>query len=382
MPRFKEVFILVAGAAPQIITEFIFALSQKKPPILPDEIYIITTSQGKRAIQETLIKKNILNSLAAEYDLFPFSLGEDNFIVPRDEKGKEIEDIITKEDNEAIGDLITSFIREKTKENNSRLHCSLTGGRKTMSFYLGAALQLFGRPWDKLYHLLVSPEFESNPDFFYKPKKPRLIAVHDAKGGIRQLSTKEAQIHLAELPYIRLGQKLKLQSVSFKDLVAEGQQEIDRASVQPELRVNLRERTVTIGDKIIYFQPMLLFIYVAMLNQKIKGCRHPERPYCYECRDCFEELPIIFSPENLQSLLPFYGALYGETPYKTQEFLRRWQRGLPSENVRQYFSKIKKQLRRELTDDFLVSLYAVFPIKIYAASRYGVRSEKSKIFIE
>ncbi|WP_442891844.1 CRISPR-associated ring nuclease [Dissulfurispira sp.] len=40
-----------------------------------------------------------------------------------------------------------------------------------MSFYMGAALQLFGRPWDRLYHVLVTPEFESNPEFFTSQRK-------------------------------------------------------------------------------------------------------------------------------------------------------------------------------------------------------------------
>jgi CRISPR-associated protein (TIGR02584 family) len=31
----KEVFIFVAGATPQIITETIYALSQKDPPVYP-----------------------------------------------------------------------------------------------------------------------------------------------------------------------------------------------------------------------------------------------------------------------------------------------------------------------------------------------------------
>lgn len=381
-PRFKEIFIFVAGAAPQVISEVIFVLARKKPPRLADEIHIITTSLGKKAITETLINRNILNSMALEYNLPLIPPEEINFIVPKDKGGKEIEDIVTPEDNEIIGDLITSFIREKAKENGSRLHCSLAGGRKTMSFYLGSALQLFGRPWDKLYHVLVNQEFEANPEFFYKPKKNKLINFRDKEGNLRLLNTKNAKIYLAELPFIRLGHKLKLPAANFKDLVAEGQQEIDMASIQPELRVKLRERSVTIGDKIIYFQPMLLFIYTAMLDQKIKGCSRPERPYCYECRDCFRELTAIFSYENIKRLLPYYEALYSGAALKGQEFLKRWSRGMPPENVRQYLSKIKNLLQKELKNESLISIYAVFPLRIYAASRYGIRVEKRKIFIE
>ena len=52
-----------------------------------------------------------------------------------------------------------------------------------MSFYMGAAMLLFGRPWDKLYHILVTPEFETNHEFFYKPQK---IRRHEIRGQGRE----------------------------------------------------------------------------------------------------------------------------------------------------------------------------------------------------
>jgi hypothetical protein len=98
------------------------------------------------------------------------------------QKGQFLDDIREGSHNEALGDFIAGFIREKSQDSNTRLHCSLAGGRKTMSFYLGSALQLFGRPWDKLYHVLVSPEFESHPEFYYKPRKDRSYLKEIAMG--------------------------------------------------------------------------------------------------------------------------------------------------------------------------------------------------------
>jgi len=382
MERFKEVLIFVAGAAPQIITETIYALSQKKPAIYPDEIFIITTAKGKKIIMDSLVKGKVLDSLVKEYDLPPIHLSEENFIVPKDKSGHEIDDIKTDEDNEIIGDLITSFIREKAKDQSTRLHCSLAGGRKTMSFYLGSALQLFGRTWDRLYHVLVDPAFESHPNFFYKPKKNKYIKVKDKDGRIRRLSTKGARIYLADLPFIRLSQKLKLQKASFRELVAESQREIDMATVQPELIVNLKERSVTVAEKTIYFQPMLLFIYCAFLDQKINKCPYKDRPYCFNCSDCYEELNTLFSHENLISLASYFRSLYGEAPLKFEEFIKHYSHGLDAAIVRQYLSKLKKIFQAELVDESLWSLYIVQAKKIYAASRYGLKAEKSKISIE
>jgi len=60
---YKELFIFVAGTTPQIITETIYALSQKKPAIYPHEIFIITTLTGKKVIKKSLptLTKSIKN---------------------------------------------------------------------------------------------------------------------------------------------------------------------------------------------------------------------------------------------------------------------------------------------------------------------------------
>lgn len=51
----KEVLIAVTGLTPQVIAETIYALSQKKIPVIIDEICIITTAIGKKIIEDTLI---------------------------------------------------------------------------------------------------------------------------------------------------------------------------------------------------------------------------------------------------------------------------------------------------------------------------------------
>ncbi|MGC8811254.1 MAG: CRISPR-associated ring nuclease Csm6, partial [bacterium] len=201
--KYREILIFVAGTTPQIITETLYGLMMvKKPPVIPDEIYVLTTQAGRRKITEELIQKGRLVAFQKEFGLPRITLPEESIIVMRDLKGRPLEDIREAEENEAVGDLIADFIRKEAGDPASRLHCSIAGGRKTMSFYLGSALQLFGRPWDKLYHVLVSSDFESHPDFFYKPKKNKVLEVKDRQGKvIKKLHTKDAQISLAEIPF-------------------------------------------------------------------------------------------------------------------------------------------------------------------------------------
>ena len=59
-----------------------------------------------------------------------------------------------------------------------------------MGIYLAYALQLFGRPQDVLSHVLVSEDFESHPDFFYKPRIGKTLEVKDGSGNVvKKLNT-------------------------------------------------------------------------------------------------------------------------------------------------------------------------------------------------
>ncbi|MFN3740315.1 MAG: CRISPR-associated ring nuclease Csm6 [Thermodesulfovibrionales bacterium] len=380
--NFKEVFIFVAGATPQVITETIYALALQNPPVYPDEVYIITTETGKRRIEDTIIKEQILETMSEEYKIPPLRLTDESFIIVKDIHGNTLDDIRTGEENEAMGNAITSFVREKAMDMTTRLHCSLAGGRKTMSFYLGSALQLFGRPWDKLYHVLVTPEFESNPSFFYKPKEDRFIECRTPDGSIKRLNTADAQIELADLPFIRLGNKISLQGVGFREFVLESQKEIDTATIQPELTVNLAERLLTIKDIIIEMVPVELMIYTAFLRQKTNNCKYPDRPYCLQCIECFQTLADFSSRSSTEEMAKDYSRIYREQPLKTQEFLDRWPDGIDVNTIRQNISKINRTLKEQLQDETLLPFYHITSLKKYGSSRYGVRLEKGKIRIK
>src|SRR5207237_3833730 len=89
--------------------------------------------------------------------------------------GRMLDDIRTVDDNSYAANQICEIVRELTRDPDTRLHASAAGGRKTMSIYLTAAMQLFGRVQDRLSHVLVSEPFEMNQEFFYIPPSPRML---------------------------------------------------------------------------------------------------------------------------------------------------------------------------------------------------------------
>ena len=110
---FREILIFVAGATPQIITETIYALAMQNPPVYPDELHIITHSQGRSLILQKLVKEGKLKELCTEYGIPRLTINESSFLVIKGDDGKELPDIRTAEDNEPAGDQIAAFIREK-----------------------------------------------------------------------------------------------------------------------------------------------------------------------------------------------------------------------------------------------------------------------------
>jgi hypothetical protein len=130
----------------------------------------------------------------------PIRFTADTIHVLEDAGGRPLEDIRSPDDNRRAADGITGIIREFTADPDCALHVSIAGGRKTMGFFLGYALSLYGRPQDKLSHVLVSEPFESSGGFYYPTPTSRVLEM---PGG-RLVDTASAQVTLAELPFVSL----------------------------------------------------------------------------------------------------------------------------------------------------------------------------------
>lgn len=279
MKNKREVLIAVAGLTPQIITETLYYLTQcKKPAVNISEAYVLTTSEGRKRVENLLLKKGKgkFFQFLKEYGLEGKILfSETNIIVIKDKNGKELKDIVTEEDNECAANQIIDFIRKMTHDENVVLHCSVAGGRKTMGLYMGYALQLFGRDKDTLSHVLVSEDFESHPDFFYKP---RLNQEMKTKNG-KNINTKDVRIRLAEIDYIRLRAKLLdifgTEEVGYREMVERANGLLDPCLRIRKLQVDVcKKRLVVVLDveeKCINLTPQQIALFAFYAENAIKG---------------------------------------------------------------------------------------------------------------
>lgn len=202
----RRILLCVSGTSPQIITETLFALAvetEGRPIFLPTEVRVLTTSKGAEQARLSLLAedRNMFRRLCRDYGLHGIHFDASCIEVFRGVDGQPLEDILSPGDNELAADHITRVVAELSRDENAAIHASIAGGRKTMGFYLGYAMSLFGREQDRVSHVLVSEGFDGHREFFYKP--PRPVTLRNPVTGW-EMSTSDARIHLAEIPIVRL----------------------------------------------------------------------------------------------------------------------------------------------------------------------------------
>lgn len=165
----RRVLLAVTGMSPQVVTETLFALVTEQN-FVPTEIRLITTGLGlNRAMRDLLDERDgHFHAFCREYGL----VGKIRFdaaciTVLKDADNQPLTDIREPEENKLAADEITQLVKTLCQDEDAALHVSISGGRKTMGFFLGYALSLFGRAQDRLSHVLVSDPFEHNRDFYY-----------------------------------------------------------------------------------------------------------------------------------------------------------------------------------------------------------------------
>ena len=252
----RRILLIVTGMSPQVVTETLYALAVQAEPFIPTEIHLLTTKEGKQRAKDSLLHTDCgqFYAILQNYPQIGQPVFSEDFIhVITAPDGTALPDIRTPEENAAAADGITAKVAELTLDAASALHVSIAGGRKTMGFYLGYAFSLFARPQDKLSHVLVSSPFESHPDFYFPPVKPRRLPM---QGGAH-IDTARAEITLAEIPVVRLRhglpQELQDGKASYNETVAA----VQASLAPPHLTLWLAARKVRCGEHEFALSPAL-----------------------------------------------------------------------------------------------------------------------------
>lgn len=267
-------FLAIGGMTPQVVTESLYCLCLRQAPaFVPTEVHVIVTEVSRQIAELALLhpRQGKFHQFLRDYALEgQITFPESNLHMLRRQDGSALADVRTNDDNVAAADTITNIIRTFTADPECALHVSLTGGRGTMSVYLGYALSLYGRPQDRLSHVLVDDEFSNNHDFYYPPPAPGVIIGNDNL----PLSTEHSGLTLAEVPYVSLRhglpQKLLDGAVSFSNVVHAAQRSIS----PPRLVIKVASRSLVCGSKEIHMPPQLFAWYAFMARLRSNGANH------------------------------------------------------------------------------------------------------------
>jgi CRISPR-associated protein (TIGR02584 family) len=369
------VLLCMAGLTPQIITENLYGLMVEGGERV-DEVRVITTAGGKQRIVKALLEPGhgMFFQLCRDYGFDParISFDERSVTLLRGPGGRLLEDIRTAEENKYAGDQICEMVRELTADKGTRIHASAAGGRKTLGIYLTAAMQLFGRIQDRLSHVLISEDFETHQDFFYKPPVPRMLRTRDG----REVSTADAEICLADIPFIRLhglGPEWTRNGIAgYGALVLQTQRNLDLAEAPQEMRIDLRGSSVHVADNSVHLPPREFFYYLLFIH--IRRRRGGQDGFVSLSEIVREDLDAVFRVvtaaqgrervleehelvtgyDFLTKLVEWVGLSYVETEFETT------------------FREVKSKLKRRFADAGLRERYVITSRGRRGNLRFGI----------
>lgn len=363
----RRILLMVIGRTPQVMTETLFALAQQRqPPFIPTEIHLITTKDGEKDARLALLSDDPgwFHRLRKDYGLPPILFDADTIHLIRGADGEPLDDVRTAEDNEACANLITDLVRTLTADDQSALHVSLAGGRKTMTYYLGNALALFGRPQDRLSHTLVDTPYETHRDFYYPTPHGHTIFV-EREG--RYFDCRDAQVTLADIPLVQLRGALPARyktldsgKDSFSDVVAAASRQLRPVSVL----IDYVDRVlVTDNQQHVHLAPAELAFYGWMARRRKAG------------------LPPIAIPTDGAADIDYATAFQKE--YRLAGADPQAVTNMQDEGgmTKAYFSQRKTRIRDALNEELGVraSAYDIQGEKIGRLKQWGLSIEPDKI---
>lgn len=363
----KRILVAVAGLSPQIVTETLYALAHQASPFWPTEIHLITTLEGARhaKLMLTNTTPGYLWKLCEELGLPVPGFSDACVHVLRNDENEPLLDIRSAADNTAVANQVIRLIRGFCASPESALHVSIAGGRKTMGYYAGYALSLFGRPQDRLSHVLVDAAFESHRSFFFPTKKSEIIYDRDD----RPLDTKDACVELANIPFIRLRDGLPRGLMKgkqgFADLVGAAQVALEPVT----LTIHRREGFVEVSGHVLSLSDTDLAMLL-WFARRVEAGEEPFRP----------PGPDEFDGEAAESFLNCFEEIQEMHGGNDSRPIQSLSRGMEEE----WFNNRVKCLKRRLSEELGTALAEQARVKLVSKrpARYalGVSPERLEIF--
>ena len=257
----RKILVACLGMSPAVLTETVWALCHQANPIIPDEIVVIVTKIGKSKLYEELLSgeksvwKQMLITLQKEKIEIDgkLVLGETSIRVIPDADGNGIDDLRSGADNLRAADFMLRQIRQYTEASDTVVLASIAGGRKTMSALLFSCMSLLGREEDRVFHVLLPPEFEGGitPPMYYPVKG---VVYTNVRSGKKYKSDQYIS-ELFEVPFVRMRgwyqEKFKSIPPSYQTLISKVQTFAPPAVNYPEIEIDATSGMVKLNGLLV-----------------------------------------------------------------------------------------------------------------------------------
>lgn len=276
----RRILLAALGLTPRRLTEALYALivpADGGPPFVPTAIHVVTTTRGRDRARRELLDRETGRFLrfCADCRLDPSQIAfdDDSFIVV-ERDGRPLEDITTAADHAAAAEALVRLVRRLTSDDDAAIHASLAGGRRTIALYLGHALSLYGRPQDRLSHVVVDPRFADHA-FHYPPVPPATLVIRG-----RRVNTADARVTLADVPFFRLRAELPLRVIDELPPPGATGTHASLAAATPTIELHLRRNLLIAGGETVPVPPANFAFYAVMARRCAQGrdfvnCRTP-----------------------------------------------------------------------------------------------------------
>lgn len=280
MSQHKRIILVSAmGTSPAVLTNMVWGLAHQKHSIVPDEIVVFITKSGKDLLIQRLFDDGVWNEMRSNLKREKIEIdgklvfGATSIRVIPDAEGNEIEDLRTGEDNLRAADFMLSQLRQYTEDSETELHVSIAGGRKTISALLFSCMTLLGREQDKVYHVLLPPEFEQGvepPFVFLEPGK-----TYTAKATGKKYKANKVQSELFEVPFVRMRgwyqEKFKTIPPTYRTLVSRVKTVAPPAIAYPEIEIDAWNGWATInGQQVPMSRPCFAMLLLLASGVDVK----------------------------------------------------------------------------------------------------------------
>lgn len=291
----KTTLVTVSGMSPAIITETLWALAGESPPVVPDEVIVITTSRGEEDIARDLIRprddwgdRSVWETLRADIlgrsglpqKSRKMQLSVRVIDVPDEATGirKKAPDLRTRSDNDSAADFIVQVLAPLCDAEDNHVVASIAGGRKTMGALLYASMSLIGKESDRVTHVLVSEPFETVRGFFYSGQPVQALAARPFGQPEVPVQASDAVVEMADIPFVPLRNgfaEMNEGRRTFSGLVSRYSRDLRRLPVgRPRVRIELTTGRLLVEGKPIALSGRTLLLAAFLVDRAGNGLPH------------------------------------------------------------------------------------------------------------